>query len=466
MTRRKEWGIAAGVIVLVTGAIVAMIAYNRRTLQQIQHEIYVPQRPKLTSEIELLQRYVRIDTSNPPGNELPGAKFLAALLANAGVKYEIIESAPRRANLYARIKGKRSGEGLILINHIDVVPAAPKYWHVPPFSGAILINMVHGRGSADMKSIALCQLEAFLDVARSRKQPERDLIFLATADEEEGSILGTRWLLEHRPDVFEGAKYLLTEGGVTEMLKEQVTYFGIETGSKQTSEVELTADDEATLLRLRIELEPYFHPHDPDRVLPGVKRFFTAVAPQRIESKELLVDIDATLANGKFWLLPDTMRELLQNSVFMRGVRRLPDGRFGTTVIFSNLPDEDPDRRLRWLTDFIASRGAVVATVKRKEGPAPISPDDTPLFAMIAQEVRRELGDIPVGPEVLGVSTNDARFLRARGMICYGLQPFPLDFFQSRSIHGIDERIRADWYLSGVRLMKRIVSGYAFGPQS
>jgi len=101
-------------------------------------------------------------------------------------------------------------------------------------------------------------------------------------------------LLDHRPDIFEGVKYGLTEGGVTEMLKEKVTYFGIETGSKQLVTVDLVAKDEATMQRARIALEPYFHPRDPDRVLPGVRRFMRAVAPQRLDYREPLENVDAT----------------------------------------------------------------------------------------------------------------------------------------------------------------------------
>src|SRR4051812_45382639 len=122
MTRRREWTIAA-IVIVVVAAIVAAVMLRNRALQKMQDETYIPRKSKLTPEIALLQQYVRIDTSNPPGNEMPGARFLGKQLDDAGIRYEIIESAPRRANLYARIKGKRSGEGLILLNHIDVVPA-------------------------------------------------------------------------------------------------------------------------------------------------------------------------------------------------------------------------------------------------------------------------------------------------------------------------------------------------------
>ena len=247
MTRGRRQGIVAAIAIVIAIASIAIVVINRRLTHDVNAALYIPKKARITPEIVLLQQYVRIDTSNPPGNELPGARFLAALIEEAGVKAEIIESAPRRANVYARIKGKKSGDGLILHNHIDVVPADPKEWEVPPFSGAIRLNMVYGRGSVDMKSIALCELEGFLGVARSGRQPERDIIFLATADEEEGSALGIRWLLDHRPDIFDGVKYAITEGGVTEMQKETVTYYGIEIGSKQRVELDLVANDEATL---------------------------------------------------------------------------------------------------------------------------------------------------------------------------------------------------------------------------
>ena len=460
MTRAREWTIAAAVII-VSVVVIAVVVVNRRMEREVSSGIYVPKPAKITPEIILLQQYVRIDTSNPPGNEMPGAQWLGAQLRAAGIPYEIIETAPRRANLYARIRGKRTGEGLLLHNHIDVVPATREGWDLPPFSADIRINQLFGRGSIDMKSIALCELEAFIAVAHSGRAPERDVVYLATADEEVGSNFGVRWLLAHRPDIFDGIKYALTEGGVTEMAKEQVTYFGIETGSKQIVSVDLLADDVATLQRARIGLEPYFRPDHPDRVLPGVRSFFRAVAPQRLDSQKPLEDIDGTIAAGKFWLIPLTMRQLMQNNIWARSIRHAPDGRVAMEVDLANLPDEDPDRRLEWLAGKARELGVTVGPVTRKDGPAPISPDDTPLFALISREVRKEFGNIPVGPEVLALSTSDARFLRPHGMICYGLQPFPLDFFQSLTIHGLNERVRLDWYMSGMEMMKRVVTAYA-----
>src|SRR5207253_1871166 len=129
-------------------------------------QLYVPKNSRITPEINLLRAYVRIDTSNPPGREMGGARFLADLLEKHGLKAEIIESAPGRANVYARLPGKRRGEGLLLLNHIDVVPATSVGWFRPPFEAAIALNQLWGRGSLDMKSIALCELEGLFAAAR------------------------------------------------------------------------------------------------------------------------------------------------------------------------------------------------------------------------------------------------------------------------------------------------------------
>ncbi|HEY2325838.1 MAG TPA: M20/M25/M40 family metallo-hydrolase, partial [Thermoanaerobaculia bacterium] len=215
-SRAREWVIASIVIALAAAAAALVFVYSQRARRDRDAMLYIPKSSPITPSTLLLERYIRINTVNPPGNEIEGARFLAAQLAEAGVKAEIIESAPGRANLYARIKGKHPGGALMLLNHIDVVPPVGK-WDRPPFSGSVMINMVYGRGSADMKGVAICELQAFRDVAKSGRVPEHDLVFLAVADEERASVLGTQWLLDHRPDVFEGVRYAINEGGITEM---------------------------------------------------------------------------------------------------------------------------------------------------------------------------------------------------------------------------------------------------------
>jgi len=164
--KRSRW-IPVLIIAIAGAAIIAALEiYNRRTDTDIQSQMYVPKNSPITPEIVLLQKYIRIDTSNPPGREMAGARFLADLVEKHGLKAEIIESAPGRANVYARLKGKRRGDALLLLNHIDVVPADGKAWSHPPFAAAIALNQLWGRGALDMKSIALCELEGLFEVMR------------------------------------------------------------------------------------------------------------------------------------------------------------------------------------------------------------------------------------------------------------------------------------------------------------
>ena len=455
----NTWRWSVGIVVVLLAVVVAISLYNRRAETDIQSQLYVPKRERITPEIRLLQDYVRINTVT--GHELPGAQFLANLLEKNGVKAEVIESAPGRGNVYARLKGRRAGEGLLLLNHIDVMPAPPEHWKRPPFAAEIFLNQVWGRGSLDMKSIGLCELDAFLTVARTHRPLERDLIFLGVADEERGGGMGTGWLVQHRPDIFEGVRYALNEGGITEMKQEKLAYFGVETGTKMSVSLRLRASTHEQMERARIALEPYMSPRDPERILPEVREFLHDIAPQRVEVRTLLDDVTRTVAEGKFWLLPRGYKELMQDIVWLSGV--VTDDRGATMdVNLYNLPDEDPDRRIAWLQSVIVPFGARIDEVLAKNGPAPISSLHTPLFALITREVRRQYGPVPIGPEILAASSNDSRYLRRRGIICYGMWPFQVDFFQTLGIHGIDERIRLDWYMQGIAIMRRLLTAYAF----
>lgn len=460
-SRAREWVIASLIVLVVAAAAVTAFVYSRRLKQDRDALLYIPKSSPITPSTLLLERYVRLNTVNPPGNEIAGARFLAEQLAEAGVKGEIIEPAPGRASLYARIKGKHPGDALMLLNHIDVVPPAGK-WDRPPFSGSVMINMVYGRGTADMKGIAICELQAFRDVAKSGRPPEHDLVFLAVADEERGGVLGTQWLLDHRPDLFDGVRYVITEGGITEMQRESMTYFGIETGSKQTVDLDVVAPSRDALLALRRALEPYMQPRETMRILPAVREFFAAVAPTRRESREVLQDIDATMTIEKGWLVPVNYAEMMMNTLWMSGVMPANGGGFKLRVMLRNLPDEQPDARIAWVAAMAKPYGASIGEIREKQGPAIPSTSDTPLFRLIAAAAAKRYHTV-AGPEVLPFSTTDSRFLRARGIACYGLQPFPLDFFQSLGIHGPNERVRVDWFEEGVDLLREVVGKWAFG---
>ncbi|HTC23889.1 MAG TPA: M20/M25/M40 family metallo-hydrolase, partial [Gemmatimonadales bacterium] len=161
---------------------------------------------------DVLANVIRIDTTNPPGGETAAANALARKLEEEGIKSEVFESSPGRGNLYARLPGSGGAPPIILLAHLDVVPADPRGWHEPPFSGAIEQGYVHGRGALDAKGVAVVELIALVALKRSGQPIDRDVILLATADEETGGKAGAGWVVQNRPDLLGNAEYLLTEG--------------------------------------------------------------------------------------------------------------------------------------------------------------------------------------------------------------------------------------------------------------
>src|SRR5438132_10730283 len=132
----------------------------------------------------LLSQYLRINTTNPPGNEIAAARWLAAVLRRDGIEARIFEPVPGKANLYARLSGDGGARPLILLNHMDVVLASPEYWTVDPFSGVVQDGYVWGRGALDMKGEAIAQLMTLLTLKRAGVPLKPDVLFLATPAEE------------------------------------------------------------------------------------------------------------------------------------------------------------------------------------------------------------------------------------------------------------------------------------------
>lgn len=157
--------------------------------------------------VDLMRQYLRINTSNPPGNEIETAKFLKAIFAKEGIQSEIFEYESGRANIIARIKGNGSKRPIVLLSHMDVVNADKAAWRVDPFSAAVIDGAIYGRGALDMKSEGLLHLMTMIIMAREKPLLSRDVIFLATADEEvknEGSI----WMKANKTELLKDAEYL------------------------------------------------------------------------------------------------------------------------------------------------------------------------------------------------------------------------------------------------------------------
>jgi len=181
----------------------------------------------------LLSQYLRINTTNPPGNEIAAARWLAAVLRRDGIEARVFEPVPGKANLYARLAGDGSARPLILLNHMDVVLASPEYWTVDPFSGLIKDGYVWGRGALDMKGEAIAQLMTLLVLKRAHVPLKRDIIFLATADEEIGAGVGAAWIVDQQVDLVKDAEFLLNEGGLARADgRGGVAFYGVGTTEK------------------------------------------------------------------------------------------------------------------------------------------------------------------------------------------------------------------------------------------
>ena len=189
---------------------------------------------------ERLAAYIRVDTTNPPGNETRGVEFLGEILTEAGIPYETAESAPGRGNLWARLAGGRK-PALVLLHHIDVVPADEQYWSTDPYAGVIEDGYVIGRGALDMKGLGIAQLQAFLALAASGQKLSRDVLLIATADEEAGGMFGAGWLAENRPELFENVGFLLNEGGGGTRFPDGSVRFSVEVTQKVPLWLRVTA---------------------------------------------------------------------------------------------------------------------------------------------------------------------------------------------------------------------------------
>jgi acetylornithine deacetylase/succinyl-diaminopimelate desuccinylase-like protein len=176
---------------------------------------------------ERLSEFLRIRTVNPPGNETEGARWLQQVLAKEGIESEIFESSPGRGNLYARLRGTGARRPLILLSHIDVVPATPSAWKVDPWSGEVRDGELWGRGALDMKGQGIIELMTMIALKRRGVPLARDLILVANADEETGST-GAEWFAREEADLIRDAEFLINEGGGSQMDDVgRVLYYGV-----------------------------------------------------------------------------------------------------------------------------------------------------------------------------------------------------------------------------------------------
>lgn len=408
----------------------------------------------------LLSAYLRINTTNPPGREIVAARWLAAVLRRDGIDARVFEPRPGKANLYARLSGDGSARPLILLNHMDVVLASAEHWQVDPFGGVIRDGYIWGRGALDMKGEAIVHLMTLAALKRAGVPLRRDVIFLATADEETGIGVGAGWIVREHPELVRDAEFLLTEGGTIRAAGAgQVEYVGIGTTEKAPFWLDVTSrgtpghgsrpsSDNAVhrLLRALARIEAH---RSPLVVTPVVERYFRELAPLERDPnrRRWFADIRAALADSdavRSLTADPTYNALLRNTLVVTGLR----GSDKTNVIpplataavdVRLLPGEDPAAFLAELTRVVQDSG-VALTPQGPSWPATESPADNALTAAVAAAARARYPGAVVTPFMLAGFT-DSHHFRRLGIASYGVSPFPLTAADSRGVHGNDERL-------------------------
>jgi acetylornithine deacetylase/succinyl-diaminopimelate desuccinylase-like protein len=429
--------------------------------------------------VELLRRYLQIDTTNPPGNESAGARFLAEVLAREGIESETIEAAPGRASLRARLPGDGSLGGIVLHHHIDVVYADRRYWTVDPFGGVIADGYLYGRGAIDMKSTGILQLAALLALKRARVPLKRDLVFLATADEEAGSEFGAQFIADRRPDWLAGAEYAISEIGLIQ------THAGLRAplaaiviSEKTGLPLTLTARGEpghgsmpwpdTAPNRLIRALDRLLAAERPPRVLPEVQEFFsrmTAVLPA--EEAAGYDDLEVSLRDADF------RRRFYANRQYAAMVRTT----FAVTMLRGSaksnvippeataqidcrmLAGDDPNEIADWVRRAVADPNVQVQIARDPKIPN-LSPPDTELYKAMADTLRRRAPGAVVAPMILVAFTDNWVFRRC-GLHGYGFSPFILEEDELQKIHGNDERISLENVREGVRAYAELLLNVA-----
>ena len=422
-----------------------------------------------------LSEYLKIDTINPPGNESRGVAFLGGILERAGIPYETAESAPGRGNIWARLKGGRQ-PGLVLLHHIDVVPANRAYWDFDPLSGEVKDGYVYGRGAIDTKGLGIIQLQAFLALHESGARLNRDVVFVATADEEAGGFFGAGWLVENRPEIFANIGFLINEGGSGQSVGERKVFM-VEVTQKVPLWLKLTAHGrpghgsspqvQTSVTRLLAAANRIAQTQFPARVIDPVRTMFHGIAPfQNGEIAHQLAAIDEMVGDAEFLLALQLenprLHALLRNTC---SVTRLT-GSAKINVVPAEasaeldcrlLPDHDPQTFVRELEVLIADSNV---TIDRIMGFTPaVSSTRTPLYGLIVKVLRQRYPGAMVVPSV-STGFTDSHFFRDLDIDSYGFSPFLFEADEVRGVHGNNERISVENLEQGTDTMIELLKQF------
>jgi acetylornithine deacetylase/succinyl-diaminopimelate desuccinylase-like protein len=411
--------------------------------------------------VDLLRELIRFDTSNPPGNERACLEFVAGILEQSAIESRFLARDPERPNLVARFAGRAKAPPLLLYGHIDVVPARADEWLHPPFAGELVDGDVWGRGALDMKGGVAMLVTALLRIAAADGPPTGDVVLILTSDEECGSELGAKFLVDEHAELFTGVRYAFSEiGGFTEWVGDRRLY-PIQVAEKRRCLVRATitgtGGHPSTVVRgtaaakLGRLLRALDKKRLPAHVTPHVRWMVAAMAEalpahQRIASRALLSE---RLTDRLLDLLGKdaaALDALLHNTATPTVVR----GGESTNVIPTEftvdldgrvLPGQTPADLVRELKGLVGELAEF--EVVHAEPAVPAEPDLT-LYPMLAEIIRREDPDgVPIPALIPGYT--DARYFAQLGIQTYGFLPMRLPkAITVDLIHAPDERVPAE----------------------
>jgi acetylornithine deacetylase/succinyl-diaminopimelate desuccinylase-like protein len=435
----------------------------------------------ISEAVEILKSLIRFKTVNPPGNERRCIQWVAELLKKEGIESTVLESAPERANMVARIKGG-SEPALMLTGHVDVVPVDEALWSTDPFAALEKDGWIYGRGAVDMKHhVAMC-IAAFIAIKRRNVKLKRDVILVLVADEEAGSAYGMKWLVDNHGDLLQAGYGLNEFGGFNIHLPGGKQAYLVQTAERgfcwfkirtrgESGHGSLVPSD-SSVQKLVTALQRLTHHYLPHHVVPETARYINALAremgPAGIVAKLLkwgpTEKLVLKLVGGKE--MQRTFIASLHNTAVPTVIRAGEK----TNVVPSVAECEIDGRYLPGFTEeqFLDEVRRLIGDgfdlEVMRSGPPSSNAIDTSLYRLIEDVIHERTGGAPVIPWILTGFT-DSKWLEKLGITVYGFSPvqFPAEVQFSKLPHGHNERIPLAGFTWGMETfwttVKRFVEG-------
>jgi acetylornithine deacetylase/succinyl-diaminopimelate desuccinylase-like protein len=443
---------------------------------------------EVTEEVtNFLSGLIKINTTNPPGNEIKAAKYVAEDLKKDGFKCDLFESAPGRGSVVTRLKGTGEKPSLLLLSHLDVVAANPKEWSVDPFSGLVEGGFVWGRGALDMKGMTAVEVMALKLLKRNKMKLKGDLILAATADEEKGGEAGAGWLVQNHLDKVK-ADYVLNEGGGTvvpmngkgiytiQTAEKGILWFKVKVkGTPGHGSVPGMADN--AIMRMNKIIDRLGNYRAGMVLVPTVRQFLTEAAKadkyyeqainvflQNPSMGDQLLDMLAQADKEKAEQLRAMLRMTITPTMINAGTKEnIIPSECETVFDCRVLPGQTPNQALATIKDLLKDVGMDKLEFEIIQANEPSESSlDTPLYRLIENVVRESDPKCLIAPFLLTGGT-DSRFFRHLGATCYGFHPVNLgDRYNEliKTIHGIDERISIDNLVLGTSLLYEVIKRF------